>query len=89
MVYMRIGDQYYEEENLNRAYEFYKRIIECNCGRPFVERDTYRKMAKILFAQARFKEALIDFVSLLSFDREDREAISYIVECLDRLGIPE
>ena len=89
MAYMRISDQYYEEENLNRAYEFYKKIIDCNCGRSFVERDAYRKMAKILFAQARFKEALIDFVSLLSYDREDSEIVSYIVRCLDKLGISE
>lgn len=89
MAYMRVGDQYSGEGNPERAYVFYKKIIDCDCGRPFVEHDTYRKMAKILFTQARYKEALVDFVSLLSFDRENREAISYIVQCLDKLGIAE
>jgi len=88
-AYMRIADQYLGDKNLDRAYEFYKRIIDCDCGRPFVERETYLKMAKILFEQARFKEALVDFVGLLSFDRENKEAIIYITQCLQRLGIAQ
>ncbi|MFH1854366.1 MAG: hypothetical protein ABH815_03530 [Candidatus Omnitrophota bacterium] len=89
MAYMRIADLYLEDGNLDMAYGFYKRIIDCDCGRPFVEHDTYLKMAKILFIQGKLKEALVDFVSLLSFDRKNPEVISYIGQCLERLGIAE
>lgn len=89
MAYMRIADLYSDEGSLDRAYGFYKRIIDCGCGRGFVERDTYFKMARILFTQAKFKEALVDFVTLLSFDRENKEVIYYILQCLERLGIAE
>jgi tetratricopeptide (TPR) repeat protein len=89
MAYMRIGDMYSGEGDPDRAYVFYKRIIDCDCGRNFVEHDTYIKMARILFTQGKFKEALIDFVTILSFDRENKEAGFYILQCLDRLGIAE
>jgi tetratricopeptide (TPR) repeat protein len=89
MAYMRIGDMYSGEGNPDRAYVFYSRIIDCDCGRSFVDHDTYIKMARILFTQGKFKEALIDFVTVLSFDRENKEAVSAILQCLDRLGIAE
>lgn len=89
MAYLHIADQYLEDSNLDRAYEFYIKVIDCHCGRSFVERDAYLKMSKILFMQGRYKEALVYFVSVLSFDRDNPEVISCIVQCLERLGIVE
>ena len=75
--------------DLKKALEFYKKVIDADCDRPFINRDAYFKMARILFEQARFKEALVSFVSVLSFDRDDKEIISHIEDCLKRLGIME
>ena len=88
-VFLRIGDLYHEERDLEKAYRFYNRVIESNCDRPFVNREAYFKAARILFEQSKFKEALVSFVSVLSFDRENKEIISYIEDCLSRLGISE
>ena len=41
----------------------------------------------ITFEQARFKEAVVTFVAVLSFDRDNKEVISCISDCLNRLGI--
>ena len=88
-VFLRIGDLYHEEGDLEKAYGFYNRVIESNCDRPFVNREAYFKAARILLEQSKFKEALVSFVSVLSFDREDKEIISYVEDCLSRLGILE
>lgn len=88
-VFLRVGDLYYEERDLEKAYRFYNRAIESNCDRPFVNREAYFKSARILFDQKRYKEALVSFVSVLSFDRENKEVISHIEDCLSRLGISE
>lgn len=88
-AFFRIGDLYYEEKDLKKAYEFYTRVVDVSCDRPFINRDAYFKIAKILFEQRRFKEALVSFVSVLSFDRDNREVISYLEDCLRRLGISE
>ncbi len=86
-VYFHIADLYYEEKNLERAYEFYNKVIDTGCNRPFINRDSYFKMASILFEQQRFKEALVSFVAVLSFDRGNKEIVSYLEDCLKRLGI--
>lgn len=86
-AYSRIASMYYEEKDLERAYEFYNKVIDAGCNRPFVVRDSYFNMARILFDQKRFKEALVSFVAVLSFDRGNKEVIAYIEDCLKRLGI--
>jgi len=87
-VYLRIADFYwFEEKNPKKALEFYNKVIGADCGRSFINRGAYLKAGRILFEQARFKEALVSFVSVLSFDRSDEEIISYIEDCLGRLGI--
>ena len=86
-MYFGIADLYYEEKNLERAYKFYNKVIDTGCNRPFINRDSYFKMARILFEQQRFKEALVNFVAVLSFDRGNKEVVSYLEDCLKRLGI--
>lgn len=88
-VFLRIADLYYEERNSNEAYKFYTRVIEVNSDRPFVNRDAHFKIGRILFEQKRFKEALVSFVSALSFDRDNKEYVSNIEDCLKKLGIAE
>ncbi|MDP6686194.1 MAG: hypothetical protein QGI05_04485 [Candidatus Omnitrophota bacterium] len=85
--YLRIADVYYEDKRLEKAYDFYTRVIALDSGRPFINRDAYFKMASILFKQERFKEALVDFVAVLSFDRDNKEIIKEIDECLEKLHI--
>lgn len=87
--YLRIADLYYEERNMAKAYEFYNRVIAVQCGRYFLDKSAYFKIGKILFEQKKFKEALMSFVSVLSFDRNNKDTISYIDKCLKELKIPE
>ncbi|MBU1007143.1 MAG: tetratricopeptide repeat protein [Candidatus Omnitrophica bacterium] len=86
-IFLKIGDLYRDEGDFDKAYGFYNRAISVNCGRPFVNRDAYFKSARILFDQKRYKEALVDFLAVLSFDRENNEIIAYIVDCLKFLKI--
>ena len=86
-AFFRIADLFYAEGDFKNAYEFYNKVVEVNCDRPFVNRDAYFNAARILFDQNRYKEALVSFVSVLSFDRENKEIIAYIDDCLKRLGI--
>ena len=89
-AFFRIGDFYYsEKKDLKKAYEFYNRVIEINCNRPFINRDSYFKIGNILFEEKRFKEALVSFVSVLSFDRGNKEIIRSVEDCLQKLGILE
>ena len=88
-AYIRIGDFYYEEKNLNKAAEFYNRVIDIRCDRPFINREVYFNIGKIYFEQLRFKEALVSFVSVLSYDRGNKEVIGRLEECLVKLGIRE
>lgn len=88
-AYLRIADFYYEENNLEDAHEFYNRVIDTNCGRSFVNRDAHFRIGKIQFDQMRFKEALVSFVSVLSFDSSNKEALRCLEDCLKRLGILE
>ncbi len=87
MTYMSIGNFYYEERQPDRACEFYYKAIEMDCKRPFINRSAYFKIAAIQFERAKFKEALLSFVSVLSFDRDNEEVIKYIDKCLNRLRI--
>lgn len=88
-AYIRIGDFYYGGRNLNKAAEFYNKVIDIQCNRPFINRDVYFNIGKIYFEQLRFKESLVSFVSVLSYDRDDKEAIGCLEECLLKLGIWE
>lgn len=84
---LRAADFYYLNKKLKKASEFYNRVINAHCGRPFIDRDAYFKIGKVFFEETKFKEALVSFVSVLSFNRSDNEAVSYIEDCLERLGI--
>ncbi len=86
-AFFHIANLYYEEKNLKEAYKFYNRVIDINCDRPFINREASFKAGKILFEQNRFKEALVSFISVLSFDRGDAEIVTYLDDCLRRLGI--
>jgi tetratricopeptide (TPR) repeat protein len=59
------------------------------CDRPFLNRDAYFKIGQILFNKERFKEALITFVSALSFDRSNIDAVNQLDKCLKELKIFE
>lgn len=83
------ADIYYEENNIDKAYEFYNKVISLQCERPFINRDAYLRMGRVLFYKKRFKEALIDFVSSLFFDRGNAEAVDYLDRCLAELKISE
>lgn len=88
-VFMGIGDFYYEDKDFKKAHDFYNRVIDIGCSRPFINRDAYFKLGKIFFEEGKFKESLVSFVSVLSFDRGDRQAIGYIEDCLKELHISE
>lgn len=89
LSYFKIANTYFAEGNLDKAYEFFNKVIEIDCSRPFLNRDTYFKIGQILFDKARFKEALVSFVSVLSFDRDNVSAVSYLDKCLKELKIFE
>lgn len=87
--YLHIADMYYEEGNLDGGHEFYNKVLDVQCNRTFVNKNAYFKNGKILFKKKRFKEALVSFVSSLSFDRNDVDSVSYIDRCLKELKIVE
>ncbi|MFA4991780.1 MAG: tetratricopeptide repeat protein [Candidatus Omnitrophota bacterium] len=89
LAYLRIGDTYREDGDLSGALGFYNRAIETECQRPFVNMDAHFKIGVILFDQKKFKEALISFVSVVSFDRNNEGAIGRIEKCLTELKISE
>jgi len=89
LAYLDIADFYYEDRHFDRALEFYEIVLDANCDRPFVNRNAYFKIGKILFKQSRFKEALVSFVSMLSFDKTNKDAIDWLERCLEKLGILE
>ncbi|MBU1853311.1 MAG: tetratricopeptide repeat protein [Candidatus Omnitrophica bacterium] len=82
-----IANFYYEKGDFDKACEFYNRVIEARCDRSFINRDAHFKIGKIQFNQMRFKEAVVNFVSVLSFDRDNREVVKYIEDCLGKLNI--
>ncbi len=89
MSYSKIAEMYFDDGDFDKAYEFYTKVIDLECDRPFLNKDTYFKMGLILFHKKRFKEALVDFVSVLSFDRGDASAVELIDKCLKELNISE
>lgn len=89
LAYFRAAEACYEKNNIDKAYEFYNNVISLRCDRPFINRDAYLRMGRTLFYKKRFKEALIDFVSSLSFDRGNAEAVDFLDRCLAELKISE
>ncbi len=89
LAYFKIGNTYFEEGNFDRAYEFFNKTADLGCNRPFLNRDIYFKMGEILINKKRFKEALVSFVSALSFDRGNNDAVDRIDRCLKELKISE
>lgn len=89
LSYFRIANIYFGDGNFEKAYEFFNKVVDIGCNRPFLNRDTHFKIGQILFNKKRFKEALESFVSTLSFDRGNADAVSYIDKCLKELKIFE
>jgi tetratricopeptide (TPR) repeat protein len=89
LSYFKIADIYFGDGNFDKAYEFFNKVVDLQCNRPFLNRDTHLKIGQILFYKKRFKEALISFVSMLSFDRGNVEAVNYLDKCLRELKIFE
>ena len=89
LSYFKIGAIYFEDGNFDRAYEFFNKTANLQCNRPFLNRDTYFKIGEILFNKKRFKEALMSFVSVLSFDRDNIGAVNHLDKCLKELKISE
>jgi tetratricopeptide (TPR) repeat protein len=89
LSYFKIADIYFGDGNFERAHEFFKKVIDLGCDRPFLNRDTHFKIGQILFNKKRFKEALESFVSMLSFDRGNADAVIYLDKCLKELKIFE
>ncbi len=87
--YFKIGNIYFEEGDFDKAYEFFNKVANLQSDRPFLNRDTYFKIGEILFNKKRFKEALVNFVSVLSFDRSNIEAVTLLDKCLKELKIYE
>ncbi|MCX5693129.1 MAG: tetratricopeptide repeat protein [Candidatus Omnitrophica bacterium] len=89
LSYFKIADIYFGDGNFDKAYEFFNKVADMACNRPFLNRATYFKIGQILFYKKRFKEALVSFVSMLSFDRGNADAVCYIDKCLKELKIFE
>ena len=89
LSYFKIGSIYFEDGSFDRAYEFFNKAASLQCNRPFLNRDTYFKIGQILFNKKRFKEALVSFVSVLSFDRDNIDAVNHLDKCLKELKISE
>jgi tetratricopeptide (TPR) repeat protein len=87
--YFKIGDVYFEDGNFDSAYDFFNKAANMGCSRPFLNRDIYFKIGQILFNKKRFKESLVSFVSVLSFDRGNADAVCYLDKCLKELKIFE
>ena len=88
-AYLRIANLYYDEEEFEKACEFFNKVIDVNCEQSFINRESHFKVGKIFFEDDKFKEALMSFVSVLSFDRGDKETMGYMDECLKELKISE
>lgn len=89
LCYFKIGNMYMEDGNFDRAYEFFGKVISLQCDRPFINRDSYLKIGQILFNKKRYKEALVSFVSVLSFERGNIEAVNLLDKSLKELKISE
>lgn len=87
--YLKIGEVYFEERDFDKAYGFYNKVVALQAERPFINRDAYFRMGQILFNKKKLKEALVSFVSALSFDRGNIEAVNYLDQCLKGLKIFE
>ncbi|MFA5388369.1 MAG: tetratricopeptide repeat protein [Candidatus Omnitrophota bacterium] len=88
-TYFKIGELYLGDGDIDRAYEFFNKVIDMECNRPFLNRDTYLNIGRIQFDKKRYKEALVSFVSMLSFDRGNADAVVYLDMCLKELKIFE
>jgi len=89
LSYFKIADIYFGDGDFDKAYEFFNKAADMGCNRPFLNRDTYLKIGEILFNKKRYKEALVSFVSALSFDRGSADAACYLDKCLKELKIFE
>ena len=89
MKYFKIGDIYFDDNSFDEAYGFFNKAVNLQCDRPFLNRDTYFKIGQILINKKRYKEALMSFVSALSFDRGNIDAVNHIDKCLKELKISE
>lgn len=89
LSYFKIADMYFEEGDFDKAHIFFNKVVELGCNRPFLNRDAYYKIGQILFNKKRFKEALVSFVSMLSFDRGNADGVRYLDKCLKELKISE
>jgi len=89
LSYFKIAAMYLEDGNFEEAYNFFNKVVDLQCDRPFLNRDTHLKIGQILFNKNRFKEALENFVSALSFDRGNVETVGYLDKCLKELKIFE
>lgn len=87
--YYKIGEIYFEDGNFDKAYIFFNKAVGLQCNRSFLNRDAYFKIGEILINKKRFKEALVSFVSVLSFDRGNVDAVNRIDKCLKELKISE
>ncbi|MCX5687098.1 MAG: tetratricopeptide repeat protein [Candidatus Omnitrophica bacterium] len=87
--YFKIGNICNEDGDFDKAYELFNRAVNLQCDRPFLNRDAYFKMGQILLNRKRFKEALMSFISVLSFDKGNMEAVNRIDICLKELKISE
>jgi len=89
LTYFKIGEMYFADGNLDRAYEFFNDTVNLRCSRSFLNRDAYSRIGQILIDKKRFKEALLSFVSALSFERGNIDVVNYIDMCLNELNIAE
>jgi tetratricopeptide (TPR) repeat protein len=89
LSYFKIAAMYLEDGNFEEAYIFFNKVIDLQCNRSFLNRDAYLKIGEILFNKKRFKEALENFISALSFDRGNVETVSCLDKCLRELKIFE
>ena len=89
MRYFKRADMYFQDGDFDRAYEFFNKVADMQCNRPFLNRDTYLRIGEILYHKRKFKEALVSFVSVLSFDRGNADAVINLDRCLRELKIFE
>jgi len=89
LSYFNIADTYFEDGDFDKACEFYNKVMAIGCNRPFINKDAHFKIGQISFSKKKFKEALVSFVSVLSFDRGSAEAVSYLDKCLKELNLSE
>ncbi len=89
LAYLLIANFYQEIDEIDSAHEFYRKTLDIHCNRNFVNREAYFNIGSMQLQQKRFKEALVSFVSVFSFDKNNKEAIANIERCLVKLGIAE